>query len=82
MRELTVHSIASPRSGRIECTVTVIARNCRCDGPMRLVAIEPHSRFVVMDIRHFACNCGHDYSETVPRYWLGALAREGADDPA
>jgi len=40
---------------------------------MRLVVIEPHSRYPVMDTRSFDCVCGNNFSETVPRYWLGGL---------
>jgi len=47
---------------------------------MRLSVIEPHSRYSVMDTRHFVCDCGNTFSETVPRYWLGILGVDADPD--
>jgi hypothetical protein len=47
-----------------------------CGGVMRLVAVEPHGRFPIIDVRSFICECGQQFTETVPRYWLGILDGE------
>jgi hypothetical protein len=57
----------------------LLPRCSRCAEPMRLVAVEPHSRLSTMDTRHFVCSCGGTVSETVPRHWFGVLSTDDAD---
>ena len=33
-----------------------------------------------MDRRSFACGCGQEFTETVPRYWLGVVNNGELDD--
>jgi hypothetical protein len=31
-----------------------------CSAPMRLVTVEPHPRYLNIDIHNYSCDCGHN----------------------